>query len=324
MDFSKIAPTIDDFLEQVDAINFDQEEIDFQKNIIKKHTKFKSFDQYIENFHFILANIIDLNKVLNGFSYEEDDQIKFSGDLNILIIKNLNSSVIEEQNKWNQQLSKLSNEKRKLFDNFETKLLNLFMRLVIENSKTDPTASETLQALLTDFENQKKSIEINDTRQVIDPLEYIQAVSLPNLNKRIQNLDSKNFYFPKKSQNLKKLHDALVEHNFIESNDDFEKTFINKYNNSEIKKTLWLVDTPKLFYLLYRLSDKKEYFEKDRLEVIAEQLFVFKKEKTKANLRMTFVKTIKRFKEKDYLIKKMSEIDNLFAKLLPLQKKFIE
>lgn len=193
MDFSKIAPTIDDFLEQVDAINFDQEEIDFQKNIIKKHTKFKSFDQYIENFHFILANIIDLNKVLNGFSYEEDDQIKFSGDLNILIIKNLNSSVIEEQNKWNQQLSKLSNEKRKLFDNFETKLLNLFMRLVIENSKTDPTASETLQALLTDFENQKKSIEINDTRQVIDPLEYIQAVSLPNLNKRIQNLDSKNF-----------------------------------------------------------------------------------------------------------------------------------
>ena len=138
-----------------------------------------------------------MNKVLNGFSYEEDDQITFSGDLNILIIKNLNSSVIEEQNKWNQQLSKLSNEKRKLFDNFETKLLNLFMRLVIENSKTDPTASETLQALLTDFENQKKSIEINDTRQVIDPLEYIQAVSLPNLNKRIQNLDSKNFYFPK-------------------------------------------------------------------------------------------------------------------------------
>ena len=208
MDFSKIAPTIDDFLEQVDAINFDKEEIDFQKKIIKKHTKFKSFDQYIENFHFILANIIDLNKVLNGFSYEEDNQIKFSGDLNILIIKNLNSSVIEEQIKWNQQLSKLSNEKRKLFDNFETKLLNLFMRLVIENSKTDPTASETLQALLTDFENQKKSIEINDTRQVIDPLEYIQAVSLPNLNKRIQNLDSKNFYFQKKSQNLKKLHDA--------------------------------------------------------------------------------------------------------------------
>lgn len=70
MDFSKIAPTTDDFLEQVDAINFDQEEIDFQKKIIKKHTKFKSFDQYIENCHFVLANIIDLNKVLNGFSNE--------------------------------------------------------------------------------------------------------------------------------------------------------------------------------------------------------------------------------------------------------------
>ena len=97
MNFSKIAPTLNELLVQVNAINFDQEEIDFQKNIIKKHTKFKSFDQYIENCHFILANIIDLNKVLNGFSYEDDDQITFSGDLNILIIKNLNSSVIEEK-----------------------------------------------------------------------------------------------------------------------------------------------------------------------------------------------------------------------------------
>ena len=35
MDFSKIAPTIDDFLKQVDAINFDQEEIDFQKKSSK-------------------------------------------------------------------------------------------------------------------------------------------------------------------------------------------------------------------------------------------------------------------------------------------------
>lgn len=31
MDFSKIAPTIDDFLEQVDAINFDQEVIPLKK-----------------------------------------------------------------------------------------------------------------------------------------------------------------------------------------------------------------------------------------------------------------------------------------------------
>ena len=115
MDFSKIAPTIDDFLEQVDAINFDQEEIDFQKKIIKKHTKFKSFDKYIENCHIVLANIIDLNKVLNGFSYEEDDQITFSGYLNILIIKNLNSSVIEQKNTWYQQLSKLTVKGKKLF-----------------------------------------------------------------------------------------------------------------------------------------------------------------------------------------------------------------
>ena len=314
MDFSKIAPTIDDFLEQVDAINFDKEEIDFQKKIIKKHTKFKSFDQYIENFHFILANIIDLNKVLNGFSYEEDDKIKFSGDLNILIIKNLNSSVIEEQIKWNQQLSKLSNEKRKLFDNFETKLLNLFMRLVIENSKTDPTASETLQALLTDFENQKKSIEINNTRQVIDPLEYIQAVSLPNLNKRIQNLDSKNFYFPKKSQYLKKLHDALVEHNFIESNDDFEKLFEKEFNlKNKLKPIVWNTVKPitRLLYLLYKLSDGSNVHKNYSLSKIAYDLFKLKDKTTENSLNVNLNQVFYRFSDPKYVNRNMKEMTKI-------------
>jgi hypothetical protein len=52
MDFSKIVPTLNELLVQVNAINFNQAEIDFQKNIIKKHTDFKSFNHYIEKRHF--------------------------------------------------------------------------------------------------------------------------------------------------------------------------------------------------------------------------------------------------------------------------------
>lgn len=314
MDFSKIAPTTDDFLEQVDAINFDQEEIDFQKKIIKKHTKFKSFDQYIENCHFVLANIIDLNKVLNGFSYEEDDQIKFSGDLNILIIKNLNSSVIEKKRTWYKQLSKLTVVEQKLFDDFETKLLNLFMRLVIENSKTDPTASKTIQALLKDFENQKKSIEINDTRQVTDPLEYIQAVSLPNLNKRIQNLDSKNFYFPKKSQYLKKLHDALVEHNLIEANDDFEKLFEMEFNlKNKLKPIVCTFKEPMttLFYLLYKLNDGSNVHKNYSLSKIAYDFFKLNDNTTENSLNVNLNQVFYRFKEAQYVNRNMKLITKI-------------
>jgi len=112
------------------------------------------------------------------------------------------------------------------------------------------------------------------------------------------------------------LHNQLTQLGYIKGNLDFEKTFKNRYNNSQIQRTLWLADTPKLFYLLYRLSNNKDYFEKDRLEIIAQQLFIFKTEKTKENLRATFDKTKTKFMDKNYHLKKMSAIDNLFDTFL--------
>lgn len=314
MDFSKIAPTLNELLVQVNAINFDQAEIDFQKNIIKKHTDFKSFDKYLENRHFLLGNLIDLNGLLNGLNSEDDDQITLTGDLNILINTNLNSTAIEQSNKWNHQLSKLSKEKRKLFDDFEIKLLNLYCRLVIENSKTDPNASETLQAFLKDFENQKKSIELNEEQQVINSLEYLQAVSLPNLNKRIKNLDSKNFYFPKKSQYLKKLHDVLVEHNLIEANDDFEKLFEEEFSlKNKLKPIVWTFKEPMttLFYLLYKLNDGSNVHKNYSLSKIAYDFFKLNDNTTENSLNVNLNQVFYRFNEAQYVNRNMKLITKI-------------
>jgi hypothetical protein len=314
MDFSKIAPTLNELLVQVNAINFNQEEIDFQKNIIKKHTDFKSFGKYLENRHFLFSNLIDLNGFLNGLSSEDDGQTTLTGDIKILINTNLNSTVIEGSNKWNRQLSKLTQNNRNLFDDFEIKLLNLFYRLVIENSKKDPSSSETLQALLKDYEIQKESIELNDEQQVINPLDYLQAVSLPNLNKRIQNLDSKNFYFPKKSQYLKKLHNALVEHNLIEANDDFEKLFEKEFNlKNKLKPIVWTFKGPMttLFYLLYRLNDGNNVHKNYSLSKIAYDLFKLKDNTTENSLNVSLNQVFCRFNEAQYVNRNMKLITKI-------------
>ena len=314
MDFSKIAPTLNELLVQVNAINFDQAEIDFQKNIIKNHTDFNSFGKYLENRHFLFSNFIDLNGFLDGLRNEDDGQTTLTGDIKILINTNLNTNAIEQSNKWHQQLSKLSKEKRKLFDDFEIKLLNLFYRLIIENSKKDPSSSETLQALLKDYEIQKESIELNDEQQVINPLDYLQAVSLPNLNKRIQNLDSKNFYFPKKSQYLKKLHNALVEHNLIEANDDFEKLFEKEFNlKNKLKPIVWTFKGPMttLFYLLYRLNDGSNVHKNYSLSKIAYDLFKLKDNTTENSLNVSLNQVFCRFNEAQYVNRNMKLITKI-------------
>jgi len=54
MDLSEINPSFNELLNQVNVVNFNDNELDFQKNIIKKYTDFKSFNNYIEKRHFFL------------------------------------------------------------------------------------------------------------------------------------------------------------------------------------------------------------------------------------------------------------------------------
>ena len=313
MEFTNFIPTLQDLKNISSSRAFSKKEIKLQSECAIK-VGYSSYDEYIKFQYFVILNTYSLKNVT-----EEIDQLT-SPNLKInfskIAAKYFDESIYEKLKSNFIKTEKFSEEKRKSISQFETKLRMLFMECLVDKMSKEEGLLNTLKVILIDAKNQLVLSNSETKNEILDLLDYIDGIRLTETNKYLKNISTTNYYFPDKSNLLNKLHEQMIQHGFIKGNPDFEKTFINKYNNSEIKKTLWLVDTPKLFYLLYRLSDKKEFFKEDRLEVIAEQLFVFKKEKTKANLRMTFVKTIKRFKEKDYLIKKMSEIDNLFAKLL--------
>ena len=313
MEFTNYIPSLQDFIHLSISDAFSKKEITLQSQCAIK-VGYTSYDEYIKFQYFIILNTYSLKDVT-----EEVEQlsipnlkIKFSK----IAAKHVDESIEDELKPIFDNTLQFSEEVRNSISQFETKLRMLLMECFIDNLSANESVLNSLKLVLIDAKKQFVLSDAETKNEIQDLLDYIDGIRLSETNNYIKNISTTNYYFPDKSYLLIQLHNQLTQLSYIKENPDFEKTFINKYNNSEIKKTLWLVDTPKLFYLLYRLSDKKEFFKEDRLEVIAEQLFVFKKEKTKENLRMTFVKTIKRFKEKDYLIKKMSEIDNLFAKLL--------
>ena len=313
MEFTNFIPTLQDLKNISSSSAFSKKEIKLQSECAIK-VGYSSYDEYIKFQYFVILNTYSLKNLTKEIDQLNSPNLKIN--FSKIAAKYFDESIFEKLKSNFIKTEKFSEEKRKSISQFETKLRMLFMECLVDKMSKEEGLLNTLKVILIDAKNQLVLSNSETKNEILDLLDYIDGIRLTETNKYLKNISTTNYYFPDKSNLLNKLHEQMIQHGFIKGNPDFEKTFINKYNNSEIKKTLWLVDTPKLFYLLYRLSDKKEYFEKDRLEVIAEQLFVFKKEKTKANLRMTFVKTIKRFKEKDYLIKKMSEIDNLFAKLL--------
>ena len=313
MEFTNYIPSLQDFIHLSISDAFSKKEITLQSQCAIK-VGYTSYDEYIKFQYFIILNTYSLKDVT-----EEVEQlsipnlkIKFSK----IAAKHVDESIEDELKPIFDNTLQFSEEVRNSISQFETKLRMLLMECFIDNLSANESVLNSLKLVLIDAKKQFVLSDAETKNEIQDLLDYIDGIWLSETNNYIKNISTTNYYFPDKSYLLIQLHNQLTQLGYIKENPDFEKTFINKYNNSEIKKTLWLVDTAKLFYLLYRLSDKKEFFKEDRLEVIAQKLFVFKKEKTKENLRMTFVKTIKRFKEKDYLIKKMSEIDNLFAKLL--------
>ena len=121
-------------------------------------------------------------------------------------------------------------------------------------------------------------------------------------------------YFPEKKHLLKKLHNALVAEDFIKDNDDFEKSFEKETKSVNVQATLWLKDTPSLFYLLYRLNNKQDIFGKIRIHKIAFILFRYPKGKNEDNLRNAFNDVFHKFKDSEYL-RKMSTIDSIIESL---------
>ena len=313
MEFTNYIPSLDDFINLSTSDAFSKEEITLQSQCAMK-VGYSSYDKYIRFQYFIILNTYSLKNVT-----EELEQLTIP-NINVkfskIAAKHVDESIEDELKPIFNNTLQFSDEIRNSILKFETKLRMLFMECFIDNLSDDKAVLNTLKLFLIDAKKQFILSDAETKNEIQDLIDYIDGIRLNETNSYLKNISTTNYYFPDKSYLLNQLHNQLVHLGYIKDNPDFEKTFEGRYNNSQIQRTLWLADTPKLFYLLYRLSNNTDFFESDRLEIIAQQLFIFKTEKTKENLRATFDKTITKFKDKEYLLKKMSAIDNLFETFL--------
>ena len=307
MDLSENKPSFNELLEQINIINFNDDEIEIQRKIIEK-TDFNTWEDYIQNRHLLFSNLVDLNSVINELVSKENNLLKMLGDINLIVNKNLNKSIIEEYTKWFSQLSTLTEENQTQFENFEAKLLNLYIRLIIDKNKNEPGVSNTIKAFFKDYKLQNELVK---TTGFLNPSDYIDSISLPNLNKLIQNTSSNNFYFREKAHHLKNLYVALVKNRLIEPNEDFETLFEKEFNlKNKLNPIVWTYQKPvtQLLYLLYSLNDGGNVHRGYSISKIAYDLFKLKDTTTENSLKVNLNQVLYRFEEPLYIQRNMKTI----------------
>ncbi len=313
MRFTNYIPSLQDFINLSNSDAFSKKEISFQSQCAIK-VGYVSYDEYIKFQYFIILNTYSLKDVTGAVEKLSSPNLKIK--FSKIAAKHVDESIDYELKPIFDNTLKFSEETINNILKFETKLRMLFMECFINNMSDDKPLLNTLKLILIDAKKQFVLSDAETKNEIQDLIDYIDGIKLTETNNYLKNISTTNYYFPDKSYLLSQIHNQLLKLGFIKENPDFEKTFENRYNNATVQRTLWLADTPKLLYLLYRLSNNKDYFENDRLEIVAQQLFIFKTEKTKENLRATFDKTKTKFTDKEYLLKKMSAIDLLFDSLL--------
>lgn len=315
MDSKQVFPSFGDFSNLVNN-SFDKKDLDFQKKIVSE-IGYESFEGYLKSLLDRMCNLFDLDALINEIGPDFQKDPKIVGFIPVLINKHINTSVIEEMQNLDEKIKKIPTNIQNHFRIFEEKSTKLFIPLMMEKHKNDPIRTEGATAFVNDFEMQRSTLNSDSVNVGQNIISQLNSATLPNINAVIKKYISPNFYFPAKAYLLKQLHAELVEKKFIEPNEDFEKSFITQILPRDIKPTLWLKDSTKLFYLLYRLNDKQEFLEKEGISIdkVANQLFSFKVKKTVNGIRTSFAKAYKQFENEDYLKKKMPEIIGLLKTL---------
>lgn len=308
MNINKQLPTFSDFKNLVNTHNFSQEDIDFQSRKCVK-VGFDSFDNYLlslyddmfRNFNF--SGLIEtIKKTLPTL------------DINVPgLVNTYKVPTVSSKNKLNPIYDKV-----KLFPedikgrlaSFENKLFALLLKFTLDGLNLNPLQKELSKNVILDVQKQKAlSIPSKDLLQSTE--DYLDSFELINTKQFVDNLRQKVHYFPKHFHRLEKLHTGLVNLTYIEPNEDFLEIFKSQTKKPQLKTTVWLVDTPKLAYLLYRLNNKSQIYNEMGLEHIADTLFTFKVIKTKDNLRASFRNSYENFNNEDYLTKKMPSLKAL-------------
>lgn len=315
MEFSKFIPTLSDLKSLVNESNFLKEDIELQSKIASE-VGYDNFEHYLEFQFFIYLNKFHLNELFEEISKDYETQHKIKGNLETKIAKYKDHSIEEELNPIFERVQKLPADIQTRLGKFEDKLQTLYFQSLLDKIAEDDSATNTIKSFLNDLANQYSLTKPEAKQFVINAISYLDGIGLHDTNKLMQEVSSGNYYFPKQVSILQQLHDGLVLGKYIEQNDDFVNVFHSKIKPPHLKSILWLEETPKLFYLLFRLNENKEFIDNQRIDSIAHQLFTFNPEKTIDNIRTAYNKTVSQMNDKLYIDKKMHDLKIILDRIL--------
>ncbi len=303
-------PPLGEFMNLANSFHFNEKEIAFQK---KKALQFgyASWEDYLKTFYQLITSQFNIDAIVKDLSTSTDETIFLSGSFQLSLEKNQNTEKIKMSAPILRKVNALPAKEYKRVKAFQNQLVNLFKFKILENFKDDPRILQLVQHFESEVELQNQAIKSQPSTTKNKSTSLIDSFLFPQTNDFIKKNRINPFYFPSKYQFLPTLYDALLELKYIEANNDFIKSFDAKNLHPSTHGTVWLADTSKLFYLLYRLNNKKEYFEGMSIDKIAQQLFTFKTIKSSNSMRTTFSKCLPNFEDSVYLNKKMKDLKTL-------------
>jgi len=310
MKYTNLYAPLGDFINLANDFHFTKKDIDFQK---KKALEvgYSSWEHYLKTVYLLLTNSVNFDAIVKDLTTSTDETMFLSGSFILALERNQNNKISTKIDPISRKVQALPAKEYKRVAAFQNKMVQLFLNKILENIKDDPQLLKFVQEFTSDVDLQNKALESKPSTTNTKSTSVIDSFLFPQTNDFIKKNKINPYYFPAKYHVLAHLHDALLALNYIETNKDFKKSFETKNLHPSINGTVWSADTSKLFYLLYRLNNNKEYFEGMSIDKIAQQLFTFKTIKSSNSMRTTFSKCLPNFEDSVYLNKKMKDLKTL-------------
>lgn len=315
METPDFIPTLSDLKNLVTESNFSKEDIELQSNTASE-VGYDNFDHYLEFQHFIYLNLYNINEIVERIGKDYEINQKLKGNLESIIGKYSDTFIEEELKPVLDRVQKLPVEIQTRLMKFEDLLRTLFIKSMLDKIAMNDAITHTVKGILNDLANQYSLTKPEAKQSILNTISYLDGISFHVTNRIFQEVKSDNYYFPKQFSVLQNLHNDLVIGKYIEHNDDFVNVFKSKIKPPHIRGVLWIEETPKLFYLLFRLNENKEYLGDKRIDAIAYQLFDFNPEKTSDNIRTSYNKMASSLKDELYIFKKMLDLKQILDRNL--------
>lgn len=261
-------------------------------------------------------NLFNIEELIKEFSIEYDTKRRIKGNLESKLLKYKDQSFEDELEPIYNRVQQLPLDIRSRVIKFEVQLRFLFIKSLLDKIGEDESLINSIKTIFCDLANQYSLTKPEEKQLILNAISYLDGISLHYTNKLMQEVTSDNYYFPKQVSILQQLHDELVIEKYIEKNDDFVNIFQSKIKPPHLKSILWIHETPRLFYLLYRLNDKDEYIGDQCIDSIAHQLFTFNPEKTTDNIRVSYNKIASKMNDELYIDKKMEDLKTILDRIL--------